>query len=197
MKVFIDCGAYHGSAMSHFMHSEEYSDEWVIHAFEPNPQLKRKYPGAIVHKRAVWTSDKRRDFYLPTGKHRPCSASLMKKKLSGDLDKKHPIKVKCTNIDGWIKRNFKKEDYIILKMDIEGAEYPVLKHMIDCGSIEYINRLHVEFHRKKTKVSEEEHGKLIERLSAVQGLDLRGDYIESSKVKSGKKRWDDMNREGK
>ena len=46
----------------------------------------------------------------------------------------------------WITDNFTKDDYIILKMDIEGAEYEVLNKMIDDNSIKYINKLYVDFH---------------------------------------------------
>ena len=46
----------------------------------------------------------------------------------------------------FIKENFLKEDFIVLKLDIEGAEFEVLKDMIDTGSIKYVDELYVEFH---------------------------------------------------
>ena len=55
--------------------------------------------------------------------------------------------------------NFSKDDYIVIKMDIEGAEYKVLPKMIEDGSIEYINSAYIEWHdwflpEYKSKTSE-------------------------------------------
>ncbi len=54
--------------------------------------------------------------------------------------------VEAIDFSKWVLSNFEKEDYIILKMDIEGSEYKVLPKMIDDGSIEYINTLIIEWH---------------------------------------------------
>lgn len=42
-----------------------------------------------------------------------------------------------------------KDDTILLKMDIEGAEFPVLEHLIKTGADKYINKLYVEMHPNK------------------------------------------------
>ena len=42
-------------------------------------------------------------------------------------------------LNKWIIENFNKEDFIHVKMDIEGGEYDVLPSMIEGGSIEYIS----------------------------------------------------------
>tara|TARA_B100001113_G_scaffold67631_1_gene52159 strand:- start:664 stop:1362 length:699 start_codon:yes stop_codon:yes gene_type:complete len=55
-------------------------------------------------------------------------------------------KVEAIDFSKWVLDNFKKEDFIILKMDIEGSEYKVLPKMISDGSIGYINTLIIEWH---------------------------------------------------
>ena len=52
-------------------------------------------------------------------------------------------------------------------MDIEGAEYKVLDSIISDGSIEYIDKLSVEFHHKKYPeiASEQEYQDLLSRIT--------------------------------
>ena len=57
-----------------------------------------------------------------------------------------PVSVESIDFSQWIKDNFSKEDYIFLKMDIEGSEYKVLPKMIDDGTITYIDSLVIEWH---------------------------------------------------
>jgi FkbM family methyltransferase len=57
-----------------------------------------------------------------------------------------PVLVECIDFSKWIKDNFSKEDYIFLKMDIEGSEYKILPKMINDGTISYIDALVIEWH---------------------------------------------------
>jgi len=41
-----------------------------------------------------------------------------------------------------------KEDYIAVKLDIEGCEFGVIDKLIETGTIEYINELFVEYHER-------------------------------------------------
>ena len=56
------------------------------------------------------------------------------------------VLVESIDLSQWIMDNFSKEDLIIIKMDIEGAEYTVLPKMIKDGSIDYINKAFIEWH---------------------------------------------------
>lgn len=55
-------------------------------------------------------------------------------------------KVEAIDFSKWVLENFTEEDFIILKMDIEGSEYKVLPKMIEDGSIKFINNLIIEWH---------------------------------------------------
>ena len=87
----------------------------------------------------------------------------MKEKTTGNLDKVNPIEVECVDLDKWIKGNFNKTDFIVLKLDIEGAEYKVLPHMIKNGSIDYINHIFIEWHWNKIGLSKRNHDELIKK----------------------------------
>jgi len=62
------------------------------------------------------------------------------------LDWSNKIKVDCFDFSQWLAENIKEEDYVICKIDIEGAEFEVLKKCISDNTLRLINSLDVEFH---------------------------------------------------
>tara|TARA_Y100000361_G_scaffold126132_1_gene119945 strand:+ start:317 stop:1165 length:849 start_codon:yes stop_codon:yes gene_type:complete len=74
------------------------------------------------------------------------------------------VQVESVDLSEWIKNNFKKEDYIILKLDVEGAEYEILEKFFDVGAIEYINEVFIEFHNERCGKAEEDDLLLINRI---------------------------------
>jgi len=95
-------------------------------------------------------------FYIGHG----ASSSLIHGKTRGNLDFDNPIEVDCIDLSKWITENFDKDDYIILKMDVEGAEYKVLEKMINENTINYVNKLYVEFHGMRVFKTKEDTKKL-------------------------------------
>jgi len=178
MRVFIDCGAFVGDALWKFRAGT--TGDVVMHAFEPNRHLDAKYPvGTIVHNEAVWIEDGEIDLYFSKrGKCRSVT-SVMKNKTSGHLNKKKPEKVPCVDFSKWLLNHFDADDEITLKMDIEGAEYKVLRKMIDDGSIGLVNRVYVEFHVHKMDMDFEKHRALVKEVMALDSLQLFGDYLPS------------------
>ena len=74
----------------------------------------------------------------------------MKEKISEDRDSLYKwhedVEVESIDLSKWITENFSKNDIIVLKMDIEGAEYTVLPKLIEDGTASYINRAFIEWH---------------------------------------------------
>ena len=56
-----------------------------------------------------------------------------------------PEVVQCLNLSDWIFKNLSKENYNVLKIDIEGAEYKVIDHLLNTGAHELIDMWLVEF----------------------------------------------------
>ena len=48
-----------------------------------------------------------------------------------------PIKLTAIDIALWIVRNFTPKDFVVVKMDIEGAEFDVIPHLVAMQA--YIN----------------------------------------------------------
>ena len=80
-------------------------------------------------------------------------------------DEMKTIKVKAIDFGQWLKNNYRKEDVVFVKMDIEGAEYPVLEKMLKDGSMTYVDRLYIEFHGAQQVVA---RGRPAEELRQTQ-----------------------------
>ncbi len=52
----------------------------------------------------------------------------------------------CIDISRFIKENFTPADYLVLKLDIEGAEYDVLERLQQTQLLSWFNELYVEYH---------------------------------------------------
>lgn len=149
----IDCGGWRGTSVAllrkRFKHH--------IYTFEPNPRFKNKYnfENHTLIRKAVWIYDGEIDFYLNT----------IDGTGSSIIDKPNTtrkIKVPCIDFSKWV---LELNDDIILKMDIEGAEYKVLSKMIDDGSINRVKELLVELHHDKyPNIATEEEIKKISKL---------------------------------
>lgn len=173
-KIFLDCGGNIGQSIDFFKKSSLYSSDFTIYSFEPLSKCNKKYrdrKDIVFSDKAVWINDTEMDFYI--GKtHGGIGSTLKKEKFSCKPDFKHPIKVKCFDFSQWIKDNFTKEDCIILKMDIEGAEYDVLEKMIADNSISYIKKIFIEFHYQKMHMDSKRHFDLVEKLEKIEGLEI-------------------------
>jgi len=194
-KVYINCGLHNGESLRKFLMSKNYDMDFDVYCFEANPIVYKEYKYSekcrVVYKRrkrvlydkicriynkAVWSKDGAIDFYVGKKDNTSRGCSLIKEKISGGLDLNNPISVPSFDFSRWILDNFNKDDYIIMKMDIEGAEYEVLKKMLEDKSIGYINEAYIEFHHRKILVPEVEHRKILNKLLALNSLEMK--YVE-------------------
>jgi FkbM family methyltransferase len=181
MKVFIDCGAYNGDTLVKAM--EKFPDVDMFYAFEPYPPnfkaLVEKFGSdekVKPYQQAVGIKDEIRFLF----QHREADIELTQLSVGGSLTNKkgnlnieHRIKVDVVDFAKFIKDNFKKEDYIILKVDIEGYEYDLFDHLIRKGAIDYIDKIYCEWHLRKLDMSERDHNNMIKALRNL-GFDLTG-----------------------
>jgi FkbM family methyltransferase len=172
--LFLDCGGHVGESIMHFKETQLYKNKsWEIHTFEPLNELADNMLCAndndvTLHRSAVWTHDGNIDFYLTDGrsdyygvKDMPWgSSTLMKEKKSGNVSKNRKETVPCVDISSFVESKAENHYPVILKMDIEGAEYDVLEHMFKTGTINKIDALLIEYHYNKVKISFWRHLKL-------------------------------------
>ena len=183
-KIFIDGGAHKGESLQAFLtYYPNDPTSYDVYSFEANPSLidnlkeiTRKTGIELIEK-AIWINDGYINFYSGDS----YSGTLMRNKTTGNINKNNPVKVECVNFDKWIKNTFSEDDYIILKLDIEGGEYDVLEKMINDGSIKYIDKLYIEWHAGKLKGFDmDRHDRLIKILENDYSLEPK--YWEADKI---------------
>lgn len=153
-KVFIDCGAHCGESI---LEAKKRFDDIEIISFEANSNLSRLLQDKFkdddkisIENKAVWIEDSTLDFYISLDWSD--GSSIYKEKISGGINENVKIQVPCFDLSSFIKNNFNEDDYIILKLDIEGAEYEVLNKIIEDGTYKIINEFHGEFHPNKVNL---------------------------------------------
>jgi len=162
MKIFIEGGCFDGKIIKGFCNRN--SDEYEIYGFEPNDyhekweEIKTEYPKHKINfiQKALWIEDGQIDF----DDSKDVGSTIVP--TSKNYQRGNETITKCIDFSKWLSQ-FKKEDYIYLRMDIESSEYKVLDKMINDKTIELIDKLEIEFHdlepsedsKKKQDVIEE------------------------------------------
>lgn len=174
-KIFIDCGANLGVVLKHFLHELPDHD---FYAFEPNTALRpsidanieqAQHAGSVeVIPGAVWTEDGTVDLFLG---HHESSTVMPGKRVppvyDQQIDYNSPIAVPAVDFSAWLRRTALPEDHVVVKMDIEGAEYPVLRKLLADGTIDLLSVLHIEWHHDRfPAMSRAEHDEVADAVSA-------------------------------
>jgi len=195
-KIFIDGGAHYGESIEMFLQNYSDSNAWdfELFSFEANPKLLQTVDAAYnqltAHNPqlqlsffpgAIWVENTNVDFYTGTSHY---SGTTNKHKTTGGVHSSNKVSIPGIDFNAWIIKNFNSNDYIILKLDIEGGEYDVLPHMILNGSMGYIDKLYIEWHHNKlTNVTEETHNNLLEVLKTK--YNIIPEYWSAEQIKKG------------
>jgi FkbM family methyltransferase len=149
-KYFIDCGAHCGESI--LRAKQQFGNNITTISFEPIPafakQIEEIYKdddSVHIQNSAVWIDNSVKHFHI----HKDITDGSSLLLTLNSLDENYYIDVPCFDLSSWIKETFKESDYIILKLDIEGAEYEVLNKMIEDGTISMVNELWGEWHYEK------------------------------------------------
>ena len=172
-NIFLDCGTHLGSGLHDFYRTFNMNPTWDIYTFEPNPytlqrfiqfnkdfiqQNNIKYYNNAVSNNwdSVTFNIDNRPGEGPTG----MGSSIMSLETwnptsgTGPQNFNMTVKVDCINLREFIEK-FDKNDNIVIKLDVEGAEYDILDEFIKYDTLDYINHLCVEFHSNMFKNSDE------------------------------------------
>ena len=58
----------------------------------------------------------------------------------------HRVNVSAIDLSSWMQKHLRCSDFIVLKIDIEGAEYKVLPALVKSGMVCMVDLLLVEWH---------------------------------------------------
>jgi FkbM family methyltransferase len=151
MNVFIDCGAHCGESI--LRAKSQFGIGTRTISFEPIPYFANEISkiweadeSVDVVNAAVWIEDGVKDFEVSTVN--TDGSSLFD--LPATENEYISIPVNTFDFSEFLKQFETRDFKLIVKFDIEGAEYHVLNKMIEDGTINYVDEFWGEWHEPKT-----------------------------------------------
>lgn len=173
-RVFLDLGAYTGDTIELALRRAAFD---IIYGFEPLREnfgkLRSRYedhPGVILINAAADESDGEATLYKGNAQFGDVGGSLYREMTTISSDSE---KVRTVDFSAFVKSSFCDDDYIVLKMDIEGKEYGVLSKMIRDATISRVDELYCEWHYSALGMPADDHFAFVRRLRRL-GFGLTG-----------------------
>ncbi|XP_066275341.1 uncharacterized protein [Branchiostoma lanceolatum] len=153
-KILLDCGANVASTVQLFRETYPDGKDYIIHSFELDARLApyfASYSNHVLHcpvavagedgnitayAESAWKPDKGK----VAGKDMQWGGGAIYASESEKKDEIHGRRFGVKNVipmvdlSTWIQTNTALEDYVIFKLDVEGAEYEILEKMIKEGT---------------------------------------------------------------
>lgn len=187
-NVLIDLGANTGQTVRDWKEfTGDKFDSWEIHSFEPiEMKWKADYPNVTLHRKIAGVKDGKEKLYVSTT-NKKLGTSIFEGKEDNAL-----VATEFDSIDlsKFIIDNFFDVN-LVLKVNIEGAEYKLLPHLIDTAGMMYVKQLYVAWHNHKINIPKEEHDRVYNKvLKEASMLDryailpdpCRGNMFKSAKI---------------
>ncbi|XP_078615347.1 uncharacterized protein LOC144884163 [Branchiostoma floridae x Branchiostoma japonicum] len=170
-KILLDCGANVASTVQLFRETYPDGQDFIIHSFEIDERLApffAPYPNHVLHcpigvsnkdgtmmayTESAWSPEKwirgkksGRDMQWGGGSLFPFDDEKVDTKTGGKRKLTNHRTVPTVDLSQWIQENTAVEDYVIFKLDVEGAEYDILKKMLEDGTFKWVDKYYGEFH---------------------------------------------------
>ncbi len=172
--LFIDCGSNVGQGYTYF---KQFFDpqHFDVLFLEPNPNCMQIVREKFSHlknakflERAVWVREEKLKFFglVEDKRGSTSTGGSVVENHNGAMyqaDKEHAIEVDALSFSDLLAEQSKTYQKIVVKMDIESAEYEVLQDIIKKGTFKHICHIIVEFHSQYFQESERQHYKDLER----------------------------------
>ncbi len=133
-KVFLDVGGHRGESS---LAAAKYDFD-IIHLFEPSPKthaaLTDLDPRVQVHQFGLWKADVEAPLYHGPGTQ---SSSLYSDKRNVDPTVSDVVQLRRAS--EWLRENTAREDFIVMKVNVEGAEMEIFRDLEDGGLLDRIS----------------------------------------------------------
>lgn len=165
-KIFIDVGYYVGKALDYY--APLMDETWEVYVFEPNLELDveeslKRFPFKAKWIKAVaWTEDGEVEFRLG-GRNDASHIDTIR----DSTDRK--ITVPSIDFSKFVKE-LPEDATIVCSFDGEGAEYPVLRKMLEEGTAQRISLLDIEFHHRLLIGEDEATSSTLRRALEGEGI---------------------------
>lgn len=181
-KIFLDVGGHRGQTIEEVSKSLYSFD--TIHCFEPLPKNSGEITvrfgqveGLQVHTSGL--SDKDAVLTIFEAKAGDLGASTKHLGQPGEW-----IETECSFVEAtrFFRENIQDGDFVLMKLNCEGAECDILNNLIDSGEISKVHNVMIDFDVRKFRGLETEEHKLLARFQSI-GFSR---YSLASKVMVGK-----------
>ena len=149
-KVFIDIGSHIGQSIDRFYQEIDDAADWDMYCFEPiqfrrlKERLDEHHNIKFIEAAVGITNGKVMIYSVPKGGQ---GSTIMKGKSTGDVNYKDGKFVDYIDFIEWFKHNTDVEDFIIIKINIEGGEYVLMPRLFEIMS--RVNGLYIKLHHHK------------------------------------------------
>ena len=172
MKIFLDIGAWKGDTAKSVLTGKHDFDK--IYCFEPQLDLcdsirALNNPKITVEEFGLWNKTCAVPLYMEANsKSRKATigATVYEDKFSGPK-----IKLADGNMikaSDWFCANLSAEDYVVMKMNCEGAECDILEDLMDSGEFDKVDVLMVDFDVRKIPSQKYRQFEIQDRLRAYE-----------------------------
>ena len=164
--IVVDLGCFpHRDEISLELLLERYRPA-VLHGFDPWPDLvegETEVDGTrvVLERRAAWVEDGQIEFAHVSGLRGWDSTVMRDKNARNEWARADAIQVPCFDFSAWLRGLPERP---IVKLDVEGAEFPILERLVDEGTDLLVAELLVEWHDDKMPAYEGRKAELLTSL---------------------------------
>ena len=170
-KLIVDCGLNKGLVASRML---DELDGFSLFGFEVQQDigdctntLKRKFPDRKIEVNYIAVSNRNGtvNYYEPRhwGKNYKGGTTITRDKISDEDDYRDRLEAPSIDFSKWLYKQIPEDSFVFVKMDIEGAEYEVINHLMQSGAIDLIDVMAIEWHAHKFKEPARSNCQAIER----------------------------------
>lgn len=158
MNYLIDCGFSTGPFSTKILNELRAADanlsNWTLFGFEPDARWQDRWPAFIeeypelsikIYPAAIWTADAAARFYPCRSQTASHLADVKQRCIASSRN--NSTVVPTVDLNKFIL-GLPNPERIILKLDIEGAEFYVLPHMQAGGSANLLSEVYIEYHER-------------------------------------------------
>lgn len=169
--IVVDLGCFpHRDEISIEPLVERYSPD-VLYGFDPWPGLvegETQVGGTrvVLARKAAWIEDGEIEFARVGGLRGWDSTVMREKNARGEWSSSEVIRVPCFDLSAWLRT---LPEPPVVKLDVEGAEFPILEKLHADGTDALVGELLVEWHEDKMPEHAERKAQLLEVLRCPVG----------------------------
>lgn len=168
LNLFLDCGTNLGQGLLQFdkMYNMFNNDEWIIYTFEPNPHIHldtmfNNISNLTKINKAVWVEDTQLEFSCKGKKDEMERMKYNEERFQGggsqiattnhQISEPSHVEMRNVTVDAFnfsqfLTDNHDKYKNIVVKFDIEGAEFKIIDKLVEDNTLQYIDYLFMEPH---------------------------------------------------